>query len=405
MWRWLSVFEAGSARTGSAALVPREAGAGTRNAFLVGTASSSRRGTQRGASHDGVRPDDGELLAEGQVLDHQMGSRAHGREERRQEGNEEAEHRAGEGPGPGRDRQWFKRGRSIGDRQGSRARDGHEPLCQSNEKRYIASVKSSFQPTSAAALVDLLAASGRYHFTTADAVEALGVSPVAARAALRRLTAKGAIASPHRGFHVIVPPEYRRLGCLPAEQFVPQLMAHLGVDYYAGLLTAAQFHGAAHQRPQAFQVMVERNRAAIECGEVRVDFFARKAIARVSVAQVNTPRGVLRLSSPEATALDLVGYERRAGGLDTVANVLAELAERLDPVKLAAAAGAAPTTWAQRLGYLLDLAGATDKTEGLAKWVQARATEDARLISGRRRGRQRSRRWRLVVNAKVEIET
>jgi len=39
-------------------------------------------------------------LAEGQVLDHQAASRAHGREERRQDGYEEAEHRAGENPGP-----------------------------------------------------------------------------------------------------------------------------------------------------------------------------------------------------------------------------------------------------------------------------------------------------------------
>jgi mannose-6-phosphate isomerase-like protein (cupin superfamily) len=56
----------------------------------------------------------GELLAEGQVLDHQMASRAHGREERRQEGCAETEHRAGENPDPGRNRQWFQPGRSIG---------------------------------------------------------------------------------------------------------------------------------------------------------------------------------------------------------------------------------------------------------------------------------------------------
>ena len=52
---------------------------------------------------------------------------------------------------------------------------------------------------------------------------------------------------PFRGFHVIVQPEYRALGCLPADQFVPQLMEHLGlVVDYAGLLTAASLHGAAH---------------------------------------------------------------------------------------------------------------------------------------------------------------
>ena len=99
-------------------------------------------------AHDGVRPDDGEglgpaapmpaqqdpedpvrgpdvrmsptgqggeLLAEGQVLDHQVASRADGREERRQEGYEEAEHRAGENLGPGRKRQSFRSGWTGGE--------------------------------------------------------------------------------------------------------------------------------------------------------------------------------------------------------------------------------------------------------------------------------------------------
>lgn len=58
---------------------------------------------------------------------------------------------------------------------------------------------------------------------------------------------------PFRGFHVIVPPEYRNLGCLPPDQFVPQLMEHLGLVYYAGLLSAARLHGAAHRAPMVFK--------------------------------------------------------------------------------------------------------------------------------------------------------
>ena len=77
--------------------------------------------------------------------------------------------------------------------------------------------------------IDGLAAKGRYHFATAEAVAAVGASPVSVRAAIRRLREKGRVAMPHRGFHVIVPPEYRNLGCLPAEQFVPQLMGHLSL--------------------------------------------------------------------------------------------------------------------------------------------------------------------------------
>ena len=30
--------------------------------------------------------------------------------------------------------------------------------------------------------------------------------------------------------------------------------------YYVGLLTAAMYHGASHQQPQIFQVVIEKNR-------------------------------------------------------------------------------------------------------------------------------------------------
>ncbi len=113
------------------------------------------------------------------------------------------------------------------------------------------------------------AARGRHHFTSSDLRSVLGVSEAAARQALSRLAAKGEIASPARGFYVIVPPEYRRLGCLPADQFIPALMAHRSARYYVGLLSAAQYHGAAHHRPQEFQVVLQRNRPAIVCGAVR----------------------------------------------------------------------------------------------------------------------------------------
>ena len=39
-------------------------------------------------------------------------------------------------------------------------------------------------------------------------------------------------------------------------------MAHLSQPYYVALLSAAAYHGAAHQKPQVFQVMVPRRAAA-----------------------------------------------------------------------------------------------------------------------------------------------
>lgn len=258
-----------------------------------------------------------------------------------------------------------------------------------------------------------LASHGLYHIPTEQAAQRLGVSITAARAALRRLRDKGLVAVPYRGFHVIVPPEYARLGCLPAEQFVPQLMEHLGVPYYAGLLTAARYHGAAHQQPQIFQVMVPANRPAIRCGQVRVAFVARHNAAEMPTVRLNTPRGYVAVSTPEATAFDLVGYPRHSGGLSNVATVLTELAESLDPALLVSLAHLSPVPVAQRLGYLLEtVVGRAECTGALADYVRRAGAETVPLSTAHKQGdvsslllggkAERNRRWKLAVNVDLE---
>lgn len=255
----------------------------------------------------------------------------------------------------------------------------------------------------AADLIDDLASQGQYHFTTKEAVGRLGVSVAAARTSIRRLQSKGLVAAPHRGFYVVVPPEYRRLGCLPADQFVPQLMRHLGLAYYAALLTAGRYHGAAHQQPQVFQVVVAQNRPPITCGEVRVSFVARRNAADVPTVRLNTPRGYLAVSTPEATAFDLVGYPQHSGGIDNIATVLAELAEQLDPAALASLAPLSPVPWAQRLGHLLERVGAADKASPLAEHVASVVNETTALVaSSPAEGAPYDKRWRLLANVQVE---
>ena len=250
-----------------------------------------------------------------------------------------------------------------------------------------------------------LAARGQYHFTASELRSALGVSGAAARQALSRLTARGEVASPARGFYVIVPPEYRRLGCLPADQFIPALMERRNARYYVGLLSAAQYHGAAHHRPQEFQVVLERNRPAIACGSVRVAFVARRNLVAVPVESFNNPRGTILVSTVEATAVDLVGYMHRAGGVDRVAGVLSELGEDMDPERLVEASRTASILWAQRLGYLLEHVGAADKAVLLKEHVRKGARNSTKLLPGARAdGAPRSKDWRLYVNASIETE-
>jgi predicted transcriptional regulator of viral defense system len=259
---------------------------------------------------------------------------------------------------------------------------------------------------SAREYVDRLAGSGRYHFTPAEARQALGGTEDAVRLALYRLMKRGMVARPAQNFYIIVPPEYRQLGSLPADHFIPALMKQLGLDYYAGLLSAAQYYGAAHHRPQEFQVVTGAPRRPLRCGCVKVAFICRKhRLSDVPVLSFNTPHGTIRVSSVEATVIDLVGYPRHAGGLENAATVISELAERIDQRKLINAAGLAPITWVQRLGYLLEKAGRADKAKLLRHYVQKRARDYTPLIPAAQSDvLARDVDWKLDINDNIEAE-
>ncbi len=257
----------------------------------------------------------------------------------------------------------------------------------------------------AKAYLDDLASRGRYSFSTEEFSEAAASSKASAYNALARLADQDLIASPAKGFYVIIPPEYRSLGCLPAEQFIPSLFAKTGSVYYAGLLTAAQYYGCAHQRPQGFQVVVERSRRNIQCGGVTVSFIANKRAAATPTREFNTLRGTVRVSTPEATAIDLVGYADRVGGLDMVASVLVELADEIDPLELRKQAEKMPVVWIQRLGYLLDHVDQHESSMPLIDLVGNLARDYALLAPSRPKVQlPRNARWRILVNDDVECE-
>jgi predicted transcriptional regulator of viral defense system len=255
----------------------------------------------------------------------------------------------------------------------------------------------------ARAWLDSLPARGRWWFTLDDAVAGLGGTREAAYMALSRLGRKRLIASPYRGFYLVLPPEYREMGAWPAEHFLDPLMRWLGEPCYLGLLTAAAMHGAAHQVPQRTQVIVARNRKPLGLGPVRIDFVARHDMAATPTEARNTRMGTVRVATPAATALELVAYADRCGGLSHVATVLAELSEEIAPDALAAEGRRAPVAWAQRLGWLLERVDQPALAGALLPDVDARATSPTPLRrSAPTRGAPRDARWRLIVNADVE---
>lgn len=196
---------------------------------------------------------------------------------------------------------------------------------------------------------------GRYAFTTQEAVAELDISRNAFNCGAYKMKKKGEIISPAKNLYVIVPPEYQKFGCLPAEELIPLLMKHWNINYYICLLSAALYHGASHQKPQAFQVMTEKQLKPLVCGKIKIDFIYKKSLANVPIQKITVKTGYLNISSPELTIVDLLLYLHRVGGLNHVATVLSELIENITLEKiLELVKNSKEKAWIQRLGYILE---------------------------------------------------
>lgn len=250
--------------------------------------------------------------------------------------------------------------------------------------------------------VKSILAQGRYSFALEEASEATGLRGQALNMALQRLKRDGWVVPFSKGFYLALDVQHQASRMLDPEWFVDDWAGFLGVDYYVGGLSAAAVHGAAHQRPVAFQVFMPRNMRTVVRGGVRVEVFRKKEIPADAIERRKTAAGYFRVSNPELTAYDLLAYERCCPSLDLAATVFAELGESVEPLRLARLPGqGGMTAVLQRVGWLLDRTGWRDKTEGLHDALQSHRRPwrplDSRLAS---KGQGNSR-WRVIQNTDV----
>jgi predicted transcriptional regulator of viral defense system len=205
--------------------------------------------------------------------------------------------------------------------------------------------------------INELRSEGKYAFSLAQVRNRFEQSDEAIKKALQRLKKKKAIALVRNEFYVIITPEYRSKGILPASLFIKGLMKFLEKDYYVGLLNAASYYGAAHQQPQSFSVItIKPSLRNISSNNLKINFYIKKDWAKDDIVQKKVETGYINVSSAELTALDLVNYFEQAGGLNRVATVLEELCESINPDKmLDVAKRYVPITAVQRLGFLLEV--------------------------------------------------
>jgi len=236
-------------------------------------------------------------------------------------------------------------------------------------------------------------------------------SAIAIKSALKRISGSGEVMSVWRGFYTIIPVGYALRGVLPPELYIDSLMKWLRHKYYVGLLSAAAYHGAAHQQPQVFSVVVTPPvlRDTVK-KEIRINFInTSKEIPQTWLKPFRAESGDFWVSTPELTAADLVTYQKEIGGLSRASTVLYELTEVLDFRRLDKAFFSfVPNTTIQRLGYLLECVLEQSKlADVLYAKAQTHKCKFQRILlkTGKEKGDSVvDTRWKIIVNEQIEVD-
>ncbi len=252
---------------------------------------------------------------------------------------------------------------------------------------------------------------GHVFFTKKDFLENFASSNENTLAvALSRLIDNGLVVAPWQNFYVIVPTEYKLKRVIPPSYYIDQLMSFLGRDYYVSLLSAAGIYGAGHQRAQVFYVTANGSplRDSVKNG-TKILFSQRKDILAPQIRQVKTQTGMMNVSSPLMTALDIIYMENKIGGMSRAAEVIAELDESFklsdkdkDLLKIY------PIPVIQRFGYILQLL----EYEEHAEWIYQACIDEgirfryAPLKAGKEvdNSCERNEKWKLIINTEIDID-
>jgi hypothetical protein len=188
-------------------------------------------------------------------------------------------------------------------------------------------------------------------------------------------------------------------------------MKYLSRPYYAGLLNAASFYGAAHQKPQVFSVITSLPtiRDTIK-KNTRITFIStRKEIPQKWIKTFRGQNGDFYVSKPELTAVDLITFQKEIGGLNRACTVLYELMEVVKFGKLDKTFfDYVSTSTIQRLGYLLE--NELEKPEQAGVLFLKAQTHDCKFQKIPLKNNkptnncETNEKWKIIINEKIEID-
>jgi len=254
-------------------------------------------------------------------------------------------------------------------------------------------------------LIEDLESEARKTFTLDQAMSRLGLKRNSVIEVISRLRKKGRLVTLTPGFYAILHPSEKKHGLRPLT-VIDDLMKRLGKEYYVGLLSAADFWGAAHQKPMTLQVVIKSQMSFRKSRDLKIKFHYKSNYPRQGIVIQKTESGFINVSSPALTALDVLSYEKACGGFDNVSLVIHDLIEKLDPKDLLNCSQEyGQLAIVQRLGYLLEAFATPPKIiNPLKKWLQKARPSRVLLLPSLPREGKTHPIWQVIENAALDLE-
>lgn len=269
-------------------------------------------------------------------------------------------------------------------------------------------------------LADYLLERGERFVTAERCAELLRVKPENVSRSLAPARHANQMVSVTNRAWVPVPPPRRKKGAPPLLDYLDELMTHLRHPYYLSYGAAAAVYGVSHHSFAHYHIVTpapHRNRRigkSILC-------FVRGDPNRIPTVRKPVGYGInadVVVSTPEATAFDLIQRPILSGSIDYVATLIGDMLVMglLNIDSLCAVAELYPMSVSQRLGYVVEIMHGHLQwairspldMEPLAKIVADRKAREVRLIypslsyPTETRRTPLSRRWRLKINRVLE---
>lgn len=254
-------------------------------------------------------------------------------------------------------------------------------------------------------LIEDLESEGRHTFTAEEAMKRLKQERRNTLAILGSLKRSKRIISLTNGLYALWHPSERKWGIHPLP-VLDALMRYRECPYYVGLLSAADYYGAAHHKPQVLQVIIDKQLKFRKAKDLAISFHVFNQFPSEGISSVKAQGEMTMFSSPERTALDLFYFESACGGFKNICLVIRDLIPKMKSDNLKKIIDAYPyLSSIQKLGYMLEYLEADKQLLNiLKKWASDKKLPNTALSSRQPKKGKRDPFWHIIENAKIEEE-